>query len=189
MTTKPTSMLHYKWAHWPCTHLEPCGQEAAASSSTQGHTTTGTAVQRTLLQLSGPYAHLRGHVREQDRFHLSFFCLPFHPDLVQHHERRTACSALLPLASVLLSPQVFASVPLSGSLQDWKLFGTKPQVPNTLRSKWDLTAALRNPAPGRPQIIRAMQHYDSEAAVLYLELFFFIHTITAGPLGPICCLS
>lgn len=86
MTTKPTSMLHYKWAHWPCTHLEPRGQEAAASSSTQGHTTTGTAVQRTLLQLSGPYAHLRGHIRERDRFHLSFFCLPFHPDLVQHRK-------------------------------------------------------------------------------------------------------
>lgn len=164
---KPASMLHYKWARWPCTHLEPRGQEAAAASRSQGHTTAGTAVQRTLLQLSAPYAHLRGHVRERDRFYLGFFYLPFHPDLVQHRKRRTACSALLPLASVLLlSPQVFASGPLSDSLQDWELFGTKPQVPN------GISQLHSNPAPGRPQIIRAMQHYDSEAAVMYLELLF-----------------
>lgn len=92
----------------------------------------------------------------------------------QHCKGWTVCSALLSLAVILQPAHVFVSVLFSNSLLDWKLFGTRIQLPNALTSKQDPVNALQNPKSSRSQTIRLKQHYDSEAEVIYLGLFLFM---------------
>lgn len=91
----------------------------------------------------------------------------------QHCKGWTVCSTLLSLAITLQPAQVFVSVLFCNNLLDWKLFGTRIQLPNALTSKHHLGTALRNPKSSRSQTIRLKQHYDSEAEVIYLGLFLF----------------
>lgn len=160
-------VLQTLWVIW--TH------ERASTSRIQGHSTADTAINRTLLEDSGSYSHLRGRCREYDCSHLtmSLCYLPFH-SVLWPALQRLDCLFCFAITSIILQPaQVFVSVLFSDSLLDWKLFGTRIQLPNALTSKQDPMTALRNPKSSRSQTIRLKQHYDTEAEMMYPGLFLF----------------
>lgn len=101
---------------------------------------------------------------------LSLYYLPFHSN---QHCKGWAVSSQVS-ASVLLSDTVLQTL--------WNN--------NTAAKGTEVWTGSCNctQKSSRSQTIRPKQHYNCEADVIYLGLYF-IRTITSGPLGHICCIS